>query len=77
MTSQIAIDVLLAFIGSIIFLFGSIAYTVDALLKKHPFSRMHIWYFGGSVLFVIGCILFILSSMWHLWFETRAMVAQD
>ena len=78
MTAQVPIDVLLALIGSIIFLAGSIAYTIDAALKKDPLKCRNIWYLVGSVLFVIGCKLFIVSSVLHLFAQNvELMTEQD
>ena len=50
------------FAGSVIFMVGSIAYTIDALLKKDKFAPRNLGYLIGSVLFVIGCGCFIADS---------------
>lgn len=47
--------------GSIIFLIGSISYTIDALLKKEAFKE-GLGYTIGSILFVIGCGFFIADA---------------
>lgn len=48
--------------GSIIFMIGSIAYTIDALLKPDRFVCKNLGYLIGSILFVIGCGFFIADS---------------
>lgn len=45
------------FIGSLLFLFGCLAFVADAIIAKNKI------YFTGSVLFTIGTLFYLLDSI--------------